>query len=107
MEWRSARHNQGALFIPFHNSTDHLQPDIVFFGEDVDVQFDRYLYEDREKVDLLIVMGTSLKVAPVNQVLSQSAQSAVNVADEEQLTSRIPYRKYTSTSNPLDISIRM
>ena len=44
------------------------QPDIVFFGEKLDDSFDRSLLADRDEVDLLLVMGTSLKVAPVADV---------------------------------------
>ena len=46
-----------------------MQPDITFFGEKLDDVFDRSLAEDREKVDLLLVIGTSLKVAPVADIL--------------------------------------
>jgi NAD-dependent SIR2 family protein deacetylase len=47
----------------------HLQPDITFFGEDLPDEFGRRLiHHDRDKVDLVIVIGTSLKVAPVAEV---------------------------------------
>ncbi len=46
-----------------------LKPDITFFGEKLSDDFDRALLADREHVDLLVVMGTSLKVAPVSDVL--------------------------------------
>lgn len=46
-----------------------LQPDITFFGEDLPDEFGRRLiHHDHEKVDLVIVIGTSLKVAPVADV---------------------------------------
>lgn len=46
-----------------------LQPDITFFGEDLPDEFGhRLIRQDREKVDLVIVIGTSLKVAPVAEV---------------------------------------
>lgn len=48
------------------------QPDITFFGQALDSEFDQCLFQDREEVDLLIIIGTSLKVAPVSEVLSQS-----------------------------------
>ncbi|KAF9965828.1 NAD-dependent histone deacetylase sir2, partial [Mortierella alpina] len=38
-----------------------MKPDIVFFGEKLPPLFDQSLKEDREKVDLLIVIGSSLK----------------------------------------------
>ena len=39
-----------------------MQPDITFFGEKLTDDFDDALKEDRDKVDLLIIIGTSLKV---------------------------------------------
>lgn len=43
-----------------------IKPDIVFFGENLSDEFDRRLLEDREKVDLLIVIGTSLRVSQLS-----------------------------------------
>ncbi|KAF9341253.1 NAD-dependent histone deacetylase sir2 [Linnemannia elongata] len=48
-----------------------MKPDIVFFGEKLPQIFDRSLAEDRELVDLLIVIGSSLKVAPVSDIMHQ------------------------------------
>ncbi|WFD33591.1 NAD-dependent histone deacetylase sir2 [Malassezia cuniculi] len=47
-----------------------LKPDITFFGEKLPDAFDRAVFADREQVDLIIVMGTSLKVAPVSDLLT-------------------------------------
>ena len=45
------------------------QPDITFFGEDLPAKFhDRLVKHDRDLVDLVIVIGTSMKVAPVADV---------------------------------------
>ncbi len=45
------------------------QPDITFFGEQLPSQFfDRLQDRDRDLVDLVIVIGTSMKVAPVSEV---------------------------------------
>lgn len=47
-----------------------MQPDITFFGEDLPKTFhDRLMDHDRELVDLVLVIGTSLKVAPVSEVV--------------------------------------
>lgn len=46
-----------------------MKPDIVFFNEPLSYDFNRYLYEDKDKVDLLIVMGSSLKVEPVSNIM--------------------------------------
>lgn len=50
-------------------NTVPFQPDITFFGEDLPDVFGRRLLDhDRERADLVIVIGTSLKVAPVAEV---------------------------------------
>ncbi|KAJ5168272.1 NAD-dependent protein deacetylase h.t1.c1 [Penicillium canariense] len=46
-----------------------MKPDITFFGEDLPDEFgQRLIHHDRELADLVIVIGTSLKVAPVAEV---------------------------------------
>lgn len=40
-----------------------VKPDIVFFGEKLSDEFDQCLLADREKIDLLLVVGTSLSVS--------------------------------------------
>lgn len=46
-----------------------MQPDITFFGEDLPDEFgNRLVHHDRDRADLVIVIGTSLKVAPVAEV---------------------------------------
>ncbi|KAJ2485243.1 NAD-dependent histone deacetylase sir2 [Coemansia sp. RSA 2320] len=47
-----------------------MKPDITFFGEKLPDKFDEALLVDRENVDLLLVMGSSLKVAPVSDIMS-------------------------------------
>jgi NAD-dependent SIR2 family protein deacetylase len=47
-----------------------IKPDIVFFGEDLPDEFDQSFIKDREELDLLIVMGSSLKVAPVSEIMN-------------------------------------
>ncbi|KAL9938369.1 hypothetical protein V8E36_002992 [Tilletia maclaganii] len=52
-----------------------IKPDVVFFGEKLPDEFDKLLLEDRDQVDLLLVMGTSLKVAPVSELVSHIPHS--------------------------------
>jgi len=52
--WQDLRVKYGGL----------VKPDIVFFGEDLPARFHTLMAEDFPKCDLLIVMGTSLKVRP-------------------------------------------
>jgi NAD-dependent histone deacetylase SIR2 len=48
-----------------------MKPDITFFGESLPDEFSKRLTEhDRDKVDLVIVIGTSLKVTPVSEIVS-------------------------------------
>lgn len=54
----------------FIELTVYLQPDITFFGEPLPPTFnDRLVNHDRNLVDLVLVIGTSLKVAPVSEVV--------------------------------------
>ncbi|CAK7212025.1 NAD-dependent histone deacetylase sir2 [Sporothrix bragantina] len=47
-----------------------MKPDITFFGEPLPDEFSRRLTEhDRDRADLVVVIGTSLKVAPVSEVV--------------------------------------
>jgi len=45
-----------------------VKPDIVFFGEGLPDRFFQCMQTDVRQADLLIVMGTSLMVAPVSQI---------------------------------------
>lgn len=72
--WLTGYH-QGELTVASEYSAD-LQPDITFFGQALDSSFDECLYADREEVDLLVIIGTSLKVAPVSEVLSEQSGSS-------------------------------
>ncbi|KAG5991917.1 hypothetical protein E4U52_003219 [Claviceps spartinae] len=48
-----------------------MKPDITFFGEALPDEFsERLTKHDRDKVDLVIVIGTSLKVSPVSDIVS-------------------------------------
>lgn len=47
-----------------------MKPDITFFGEELPDRFaERLTNHDKDKVDLVLVIGTSLKVAPVSEVV--------------------------------------
>ncbi|KAJ7091347.1 SIR2-domain-containing protein [Mycena belliarum] len=46
-----------------------MKPDITFFGEKLADRFGDLLSQDRNEVDLLLVVGTSLKVSPVADIL--------------------------------------
>lgn len=46
-----------------------MKPDMTFFGEPISQSYAPRLEEDKSKVDLLVIIGTSLKVEPVNDML--------------------------------------
>lgn len=48
-----------------------LKPNITFFEDPITDTYQTRLELDKQKVDLLIVVGTSLKVAPIHQMLYQ------------------------------------
>ncbi|XP_058715889.1 NAD-dependent protein deacetylase sirtuin-2 isoform X3 [Poecile atricapillus] len=48
-----------------------VKPDIVFFGENLPSRFFTLLESDFEKVDLLLIMGTSLQVQPFASLISR------------------------------------
>lgn len=47
---------------------DPVKPDIVFFGESLPDRFHQLLKKDLKQADLLLIMGTSLQVAPVSHI---------------------------------------
>lgn len=67
--------------------TGIMKPDIVFFGEKLSDDFDHALIEDREKASLLIVIGSSLSVAPVSKVVGHLPHSTPTI-----LINRAPIR---------------
>jgi len=56
-----------------------MKPDITFFGEKLTDAFEKALIEDRPKVDLLLVIGTSLKVSPVSEILTHLRHSVPQI----------------------------
>ncbi|KAK0203075.1 DHS-like NAD/FAD-binding domain-containing protein [Desarmillaria ectypa] len=56
-----------------------MKPDITFFGEKLSDQFDHAVEADRTQLDLLLVIGTSLKVSPVADLLSHIPHSVPQI----------------------------
>lgn len=48
-----------------------MKPDITFFGENLPDRYHHTIKEDVRKCDLLICIGTSLKVAPVSEIVNR------------------------------------
>ncbi|KAI5828147.1 SIR2-domain-containing protein [Schizophyllum commune Tattone D] len=64
--------------------TGIMKPDITFFGEKLTDDFDDALKEDRDKVDLLIIIGTSLKVSPVADLIMHLPHSVPQILINKQ-----------------------
>ncbi|KAH9840078.1 SIR2-domain-containing protein [Rhodofomes roseus] len=56
-----------------------MKPDITFFGEKLSDEFDKALLEDRQQIDLLIIIGTSLKVTPVSDIIANLPHSVPQI----------------------------
>ncbi|ABN64261.2 NAD-dependent histone deacetylase SIR2 (Regulatory protein SIR2) (Silent information regulator 2), partial [Scheffersomyces stipitis CBS 6054] len=56
-----------------------IKPDITFFGEDLPKKFYRLLEPDCQTCDLVIVVGTSLKVEPVSSIIDKIPRSVPRV----------------------------
>lgn len=52
-----------------------MKPDIVFFGEGLSDEFHTRIGADKDECDLLIVIGSSLKVRPVALIPSKFLNS--------------------------------
>ena len=67
------------------------QPDITFFGEKLTDNFEKCLEADREQADLLLIIGTSLKVAPVSDIISKSYDAPVQVKYDVSPPAHMPH----------------
>lgn len=69
--------SDGAYDIP---EAGVMKPDITFFGEKLpNTFFDRLTDEDAQIADLVIVVGTSMKVAPVSEVPNYLPQNVPHI----------------------------
>ncbi|XP_074075111.1 NAD-dependent protein deacetylase sirtuin-2 isoform X1 [Macrotis lagotis] len=69
-----------------------VKPDIVFFGETLPARFFSYLQSDFQKVDLLIIMGTSLQVQPFASLVSKAPLSTPRLLiNKEKTGQRDPF----------------
>lgn len=64
-EWLGMKLSRGFFGFLAITSRGIMKPDIVFFGEGLPEDFYEAMSEDKEKCDLLLVIGSSLKVRPV------------------------------------------
>ena len=58
-----------ARYVGTDTHVEHvLRPDITFFDEDLPAKYGDRLKKDKEKVDLLVVIGTSLEIKPLSML---------------------------------------
>ncbi|KFG85026.1 putative histone deacetylase SIR2 [Metarhizium anisopliae] len=69
-----------------------MKPDITFFGEKLPDEFSKRLTEhDRDKVDLVVIIGTSLKVTPVSEVSNWLSPNVPQIYISRQAVSHINF----------------
>lgn len=61
------------------NSFGVMKPDITFFGEDLPDRFHDTIVKDARECDLLICIGTSLKVAPVSDIVNRISENTPQI----------------------------
>ncbi|AGO12344.1 AaceriAEL013Cp [[Ashbya] aceris (nom. inval.)] len=66
---QQSSHNSSSLF-HMSRSFGVIKPDITFFGEALPLEFHTNIRQDVLQCDLLICIGTSLKVAPVSEIVN-------------------------------------
>ena len=65
-----------------------VKPDIVFFGEDLPKKFNECIKNDFPKCDLLIVMGTSLKVQPFASLINRVGKNVPRLLINREVVGR-------------------
>ncbi|KAL2763264.1 NAD-dependent protein deacetylase sirtuin-2 isoform 2, partial [Daubentonia madagascariensis] len=69
-----------------------VKPDIIFFGENLPARFFSCMQSDFQKVDLLIIMGTSLQVQPFASLISKAPLSTPRLLiNKEKTGQRDPF----------------
>ncbi|TIA89940.1 hypothetical protein E3P99_01842 [Wallemia hederae] len=59
-----------AFFDTRNEVIPYLKPTITFFGEDVHSDYEQRVLDDSQVADLIIVLGTSMSVAPISEFIS-------------------------------------
>ena len=65
-----------------------IKPDITFFGEQVTSRVDNAVKSDKKHADLVLVLGTSLKVAPVSHIIQHMPRCARRLSCTNELQSQ-------------------
>mmetsp|Transcript_26381 Transcript_26381/g.42730 ORF Transcript_26381/g.42730 Transcript_26381/m.42730 type:complete len:762 (+) Transcript_26381:2165-4450(+) len=65
-----------------------MKPDITFFGESLSDEFFDCIEKDVQQCDLVLVLGTSLKVAPVSRIIEMVDQSIPQILVNRELVAQ-------------------
>ncbi|OWB81779.1 hypothetical protein B5S33_g398 [[Candida] boidinii] len=68
-----------------------MKPDITFFGEGLPIRFHSTIKDDLKECDLLICIGTSLKVAPVSDIVNMLPENVPQVLINKDLISHAEF----------------
>jgi hypothetical protein len=68
-----------------------VKPDIVFFGEQLPEEFHRNIKQDVNEADCVIVIGSSLKVAPVSEILQAVSDHVPQIIINRELLSHLKH----------------
>lgn len=77
-----------------------VKPDIVFFGENLPSRFFSCMQSDFSKVDLLIIMGTSLQVQPFASLISKAPLATPRLLINKEKTGQVSLPQLPSPSPP-------
>mmetsp|Transcript_50585 Transcript_50585/g.82758 ORF Transcript_50585/g.82758 Transcript_50585/m.82758 type:complete len:619 (+) Transcript_50585:45-1901(+) len=92
----SSAHVKQAVFedrIPRCRCGDLIKPDIVFFGEQLPERFFDMVKEDLDEAELVIVLGTSLQVAPFASLPDQCQDDVPRLLINNEVVGQVsPYR---------------
>ena len=80
-----------------------VKPNVVFFGEDLPARYRELQESDFKECDLLVVMGTSLKVQPfcsLVQRVRQTTPRLLVITDDNFSLKYIGYWQWLSTQHP-------
>ncbi|KAI8614078.1 DHS-like NAD/FAD-binding domain-containing protein [Chytriomyces sp. MP71] len=72
----------------FQKKDGIVKPDIIFFGENYSNKFQQCVNKDKPKVDLLVVMGSSLKISPIAGIKNQFPAVPSILINKQELESK-------------------
>ncbi|KAJ3225046.1 NAD-dependent histone deacetylase sir2 [Chytriomyces hyalinus] len=75
----------------FERKEGIVKPDIVFFGEKYSSTYDKLIAKDKAQADLIVVMGSSLKIFPIAGILDQMSEVPAILINKETLDAKVKF----------------